>query len=318
MAGLVSVIVPVYNVEPYLPRCLDSLLDQTYEHIEIIVVNDGSTDGSGEICRAYAQKHAQIAYHAKENEGISATRNFGLERACGEYVMFVDSDDHIDADMVSRMVDVMEREQADLVQCAYRMDYRFGVLRRKAPKDRVWDHIEALHALLRNREVNNFVWAKLYRRTLIGDLRFSTDWKGFEDVCFSVQIFLRAKRFVTMHDRLYHYVQHRGSFMNREGLLALDMEMMLEMRASFAFQEQMLRSAYPAERFSNLRNYFNTDMMLIYTMIMFVKKADASRYEIPWLDADALPLYARAAYRIWLGVAKMKFGRSLRIAARPQ
>ena len=122
MAGLVSVIVPVYNVEPYLPRCLDSLLDQTYEHIEIIVVNDGSTDGSGEICRAYAQKHAQIAYHAKENEGISATRNFGLERACGEYVMFVDSDDHIDADMVSRMVDVMEREQADLVQCAYRMD----------------------------------------------------------------------------------------------------------------------------------------------------------------------------------------------------
>ena len=105
MAGLVSVIVPVYNVEPYLPRCLDSLLDQTYEHIEIIVVNDGSTDGSGEICRAYAQRHAQIAYHAKENEGISATRNFGLERACGEYVMFVDSDDHIDADMVSRMVD---------------------------------------------------------------------------------------------------------------------------------------------------------------------------------------------------------------------
>ena len=318
MQELVSIIVPVYNVEKYLPRCLDSLLDQTYEQIEIIAVNDGSSDGSGDVCQRYAGISGKIRYYSKGNEGISATRNFGIDRAQGTYLMFADSDDHIEPDMVERMVAVMEQEDADLVQCAYRMDYRFGTLRRHAPQSRRWDHVEALHALLRNREVNNFVWGKLYRRALIGDLRFSRAWKGFEDVCFTVQVFMRSACFVTMHERFYHYVQHRGSFMNRDGLLALDMDMMLEMRASFAFQEQLLQEAYPDERFSNLRNYFNTDMMLIYTMLLFVRREEAERYEVPWLDTDALPRYARIAYRIWVGIAKAKFGRSLRLAQRPE
>ena len=103
---LVSIIVPVYNVEKYVERCLRSLVAQTYPAVEILLVSDGSTDGSDAICERYAQAYAQIRYFRKENEGVSETRNFAMRHACGEYYLFVDSDDFIEADMVEQMMEV--------------------------------------------------------------------------------------------------------------------------------------------------------------------------------------------------------------------
>ena len=104
MTEKVSVIVPVFNVEKYLRQCLDSILQQTYQNLEIIIINDGSTDGSDAICREYAGKDSRISYFAKENTGISDTRNVGIRQATGEYVTFVDSDDWVEHTYVEELM----------------------------------------------------------------------------------------------------------------------------------------------------------------------------------------------------------------------
>ena len=109
-----SVIVPVYNVEQYLERCVDSILNQTVKELEIILVDDGSTDNSGSMCDAYAAEHANIRVHHKSNGGLTTAWKAGLELATGRYVGFVDSDDWIDADMYERMLTLAEQEDADV------------------------------------------------------------------------------------------------------------------------------------------------------------------------------------------------------------
>ncbi len=311
--GKVSIIVPIYNVEKYLERCLMSLVSQTYTHIEILLINDGSTDHSGEICRNFADHYPQIRYFEKENEGPSIARNFGIQKAVGEFLSFVDSDDYIEQEMIERMLLCAQRENAQLVMCSYRIDYRFGVLYRKAPKYKVWKKEEALHALLRNDSVNNFAWGKLFRRDLFDGLLFPAC--RFEDVFTIFQTFLKAETIVTMPERFYHYFQRKGSIMNKDGLLALDMDIVLEMRAAFEYQEREVRKAYPSEKFSNRYNYYTTDMLIIYTMIMFVKRKDAVRYPLPKLNLEGLPLFYRLTYRLWVFIARMKFGRYLRIVS---
>ena len=197
--------------------------------------------------------------------------------------------------------------------CSYRIDYRFGVLYRKAPKYKVWKKEEALHALLRNDSVNNFAWGKLFRRDLFDGLLFPAC--RFEDVFTIFQTFLKAETIVTMPERFYHYFQRKGSIMNKDGLLALDMDIVLEMRAAFEYQEREVRKAYPSEKFSNRYNYYTTDMLIIYTMIMFVKRKDAVRYPLPKLNLEGLPLFYRLTYRLWVFIAHMKFGRYLRIVS---
>ena len=308
---LVSIIVPVYNVEKYVERCLRSLVAQTYPAVEILLVSDGSTDGSDAICERYAQAYAQIRYFRKENEGVSETRNFAMRHACGEYYLFVDSDDFIEADMVEQMMEVMKNEQSDLVICSYRMDYRFAHLNRKAPRGQVWEKRALLHELTKNEAINNFAWGKLYHARLFEGIEFHS--RRFEDIYTIFRTFLKAERIVSMPDRFYHYVQRKGSIMNKNGLLALDMDIVLEMRNAFEYQEQMLNAALPQGHFSNQRNYFNTDMLIIYTMLVFVKRRDAYRYPLPRLQLAGLPLILRIAYRAWLGCAKLKFGRHLQM-----
>lgn len=116
---MVSIIVPVYNVEKYIEKCLTSLASQTYDSLEFILVSDGSKDGSDVICKRFAVADKRFRYFRKENEGVSAARNYGISRARGEYYLFVDSDDYIDSDMVEKMTAVMKKENADIVQCFY-------------------------------------------------------------------------------------------------------------------------------------------------------------------------------------------------------
>ena len=119
MTEKVSVIVPVFNVEKYLRQCLDSILQQTYQNLEIIIINDGSTDGSDAICREYAGKDSRISYFAKENTGISDTRNVGIRQATGEYVTFVDSDDWVEHTYVEELHDKLKAYDADIAITNY-------------------------------------------------------------------------------------------------------------------------------------------------------------------------------------------------------
>ena len=117
MSELISVIVPVYNVEKYLDKCIQSILGQTYSNIELLLIDDGSTDSSGAICDKYVTQDSRVRVFHKSNEGVSAARNWGLDNAKGEWIAFVDADDWIDSDMYERMYNAAVQNQTDMVSC---------------------------------------------------------------------------------------------------------------------------------------------------------------------------------------------------------
>lgn len=120
---MISVIVPVYNVEPYVEKCLDSILAQTYSDLEVLVIDDGSTDGCGEISDRYAEQDHRIQVFHTENHGLSAARNIGLDHVNGQYIGFVDSDDWIDPDMYEELHNIIQKTDADIVTCRFYQEY---------------------------------------------------------------------------------------------------------------------------------------------------------------------------------------------------
>jgi len=115
----VSIIVPIYNAEETLDRCIKSLINQTYKNIEIILINDGSTDNSYKICEKYKKKDKRISFFSKKNTGVSDTRNYGYKNSNGDYIMFADADDYMETNMVDKMLSVLEKEKASLTCCIY-------------------------------------------------------------------------------------------------------------------------------------------------------------------------------------------------------
>lgn len=210
---LISVIVPVYNVEEYLPRCVDSILAQTYKHLEVILVDDGAKDSSGAICDEYAAKDPRIKVIHKENGGLSSARNAGIEASSGEYLAFVDSDDWIEADAYGHMLDRMEKYDAKLV-CAGRYDVNGRTGERTlglCPKKEESITAEEMVGRI-------FLWDgcdssacdKLYHRSLFETFRYP-EGKVCEDVPITYRIVLKAQRVVLCDKPIYNYYHRPGS-----------------------------------------------------------------------------------------------------------
>ena len=211
--ALISVIVPVYKVEAYLPKCLDSILNQTFRNLEILLVDDGSPDNCGRICDAYAEKDRRIRVIHKENGGLSSARNAGLEAATGEYIGFVDSDDWIEPDMYARMLALLEKYDAQMV-CAgrYDVDEKTGAKtvglcpvkeecisgEELAGRIFLWDHCDSS------------AWDKLYRRELLQDFRYP-EGRVCEDVPVTYRLALNAQRVALCDKPLYNYYHRSGS-----------------------------------------------------------------------------------------------------------
>ncbi|WP_300399297.1 glycosyltransferase family A protein, partial [Faecalicoccus sp.] len=208
---MISILVPVYNVENYLSHCLDSILAQTYKDIEIVMVNDGSTDHSKYIASSYANRYSFIHLYNYENAGISTTRNRLLRHAKGEYVFFVDSDDYIAPQTLQAMMHHMEAYNCDIVCCGYTMDYRFGALYRKVETKKVMTKQEALHSLAENKGMNNYPWGKLYKKKCFSNVSFPEFMRGFEDTYTVFKALCNADTIGCISKRYYHYVQHQGS-----------------------------------------------------------------------------------------------------------
>ena len=205
-----SVLVPVYNVERFLPRCLESLEAQTLPEIEVLLIDDGSTDGSGEICDAYAAKDARFRVIHQENRGLSAVRNRSLEEAAGEYVMFVDADDWVEPDFCETPWRCAVEHGADLVFFRYRRTKEDGELlplAGKVPTGQI-DRSAALDLLFG--ASGSYVWDKLWKRSLFRDIRFP-DVSAYSDVGTTYRLILRAERIVSLDRALYYYRRRRGS-----------------------------------------------------------------------------------------------------------
>lgn len=205
----ISVIVPVYRVEPYLRKCLDSIVNQTYQNLEIILVDDGSPDHCGAICEEYAARDKRIKVIHQENGGLSAARNTALEIAGGEYLGFVDSDDWIEPKMFETLLWGIEEKEADIAVCGRYEEYKDRRVPFEWPEIRVMEREEALEELLKNERLQNLVWDKLYRRELFEGIRFPVG-KTFEDMAVMHRLFLRSERVVCVPGAMYHYLQRAG------------------------------------------------------------------------------------------------------------
>ena len=205
---MISVIVPVYNVEPYLRKCLDSIVNQTYRGLEILVIDDGSTDGFGKICDEYTGKDERVKVFHTENRGLSAARNLGLDEAQGEWIGFVDSDDWIEPDMYEVLLNRALETGADIVECGVFKEYPDRTIDWTKPQ-KCLSAMEAVRALLQ-RDLRNAVWNKLWKRTCFNSVRFPED-RVFEDVAVTYQVFSRIDRICTVCMSKYHYQQRIGS-----------------------------------------------------------------------------------------------------------
>ena len=222
MTEKITVIVPVYNVENYLEKCLDSLINQTYKNIEIIVINDGSTDNSGEICQEYAQKDNRIVYIEKENGGLSDARNVGLDKMTGSYVTFIDSDDWIEQDYIETLYKKIVEYQADIAvgnYYSYNEDeetYYFHIYG-DSYYEKVYDNISIFENLYESQEMKSFAlisaWGKLYKAKLFDYLRFDKGKLG-EDGYFNQKMYLSVNKVVYLNKGLYAYRQRSGSITN--------------------------------------------------------------------------------------------------------
>ena len=219
MTEKVSVIVPVYNVEKYLRQCLDSILQQTYQNLDILIINDGSTDGSDTICREYLEKDERISYFAKENTGISDTRNVGIRQATGEYVTFVDSDDWIEKTYIEELYDKLITYHADIVASNYYLfndaeSLFYFFMGEQDYYERLYTPVQLIDGLYETKFNKSFAllsaWGKLYKRSLFDELRFSEDRIG-EDRFLSLKAFLSSERVVYLNKGLYAYRERTGS-----------------------------------------------------------------------------------------------------------
>lgn len=210
MDKLLSIIVPVYKVEKYLKRCLDSILAQTYKNIEIILIDDGSPDNSGAICDEYALKDNRIRVFHIDNNGVSSARNFGLKKAKGEYIGFVDSDDYIAPEMYEVLVNNLEENNADISICGFSQEDKHGVFHRYWKEDitTTLSTIEQIECLLVNRYYRCSIWDRIYKKEVLSNVSFHRDIKIYEDMLFDYEAIKNSKKAVYTSTPYYYYCEN--------------------------------------------------------------------------------------------------------------
>ena len=205
---LISVIVPVYKVEPYLRQCIDSILGQTYKDLQVLLIDDGSPDGSGDICDEYAQKDHRIEVFHTENRGLSAARNLGISEAKGKIIGFIDPDDWIEPRMIEMLYEALERTEADISVCSIVREFPSSSMVRDFD-ERLYKGEEILIALI-DGKFNYGVWNRLYRRKLFQSVRFP-EGKYYEDISSVIAILRGAEKLVCISEPLYHHRIRQGS-----------------------------------------------------------------------------------------------------------
>ncbi len=209
---LVSVVIPAYNVEGYLARCLDSVLAQTYGNLEVIVVDDGSTDATGSICDNYAAGDKRVRVIHKDNEGVSAARNSALDNANGTMIAFADADDHMEEDMIMRLYEVIKAEEADMACCGYYEEYTDRTEERGTGKGNIiYNRNEAYEDYFKmGGRIGSGCWNKLIRVEALDGVRYRSFTMG-EDVDMLCRTIDRCDKVVCIDFAGYHYIHRDDS-----------------------------------------------------------------------------------------------------------
>lgn len=209
----ISVIVPVFNLEQYIGRCLDSLLAQTYMNIEIIIIDDGSCDGSSQIIAKYEKEHSNIKVIKQKNRGVTAARIAGVKAATGDYIGFVDGDDYIDADMYELLMNNMHQYHAEISHCGYQMEFSDGRIKAfyNTGEVIVQDNTQGLIDLISGARVEPGLWNKLYKKKLFENFRQDESIRINEDLLMNYYLFKKAQNSVFCDVCKYHYIIRENS-----------------------------------------------------------------------------------------------------------
>lgn len=273
---MISVVIPIYNVGQYLCRCIESVIRQSFEDLEILLINDGSTDTSGATADWYANQDPRVRVVHKANGGLSDARNVGMKMAKGEYLFFLDSDDWLTQDALQILMEHMIKEQADLVvgDFYYMEDTALWRDERYLEKGKgitVLNNTQAMEKLVNNKVIKNFAWGKLYKTEKVRDIFFEKG-KLFEDIFWQHQVFARIHRCVVVHEPIMYYYQRPDSIVARFRIKKLDcLEGMYE-RYLFIQRE------YPY--LEGEARYMLLKMCMEYLVALFIhrKKVGTNRY----------------------------------------
>ena len=259
----ISVIVSVYNVQAYVEKSVNSICNQTYKNLEIILVDDGATDNSGKICDELAIKDSRIRVIHKQNGGLSSARNEGIKIATGEYIAFVDGDDWIDEDMYEGMMSAMLNHDADIAICNYKEISQKGIWDTSTDEVVVFEGRETLKVFIEEDvrfQIQNAAWNKLYKRSLMGDLRFP-EGKIFEDIVYTTKLLAKSGKAVYINKAYYNYIFDRSdSIMNSKKVERL----LTDQVPAYKEKGEFLLSIGEKELFLTHQFFFYKRMLLHY------------------------------------------------------
>ena len=306
----VSVIVPVYNVEKYLQKCLDSLVSQTLIDLEIIIVNDGSTDDSHRIIDDFAQKFPfKLKAFTKENGGLSDARNYGLDCATGKYIGFVDSDDWVEQEMFAEMFALAEQHEAEMVICnLQKVDEEGNIIQKLTQIPNLPEKITLQEHFSVFSDLSYFACNKFFHRSLFEEMRFK---KGihFEDIQLIPQLLLKCKVIAQTQKYLYHYLERRDSISKTHTLKGLDILKAVE-DVGHAFSQ----SSYAAQK-EGLKNFQILEGVYTYLAYLAFVKDEKTFLEM----SEALDLFRKEQGISLLEILKYKrFGKNYLLSLPPK
>lgn len=285
---LISIIVPIYNVEKYVKKCIESIINQTYKNIEIILINDGSKDTSLSICKDYKNKDKRIKLINQENGGVSKARNKGLNIAKGEYIVFIDSDDYITKNYIEKLLNAAIETGADVVESNYIRIEDSGKIIEKSNIKNYYskNNYEINKGFLENIFFKNMLWNKIFKKSVIKNLKFK-DYKTSEDFEFLVNVYLNTNIKVNIEDYLYYYVNRNGSICNQT---------FSEKTLDVIYAREEVFKLYKNLNYTNLCEYISLKIInLIYFFYEDVKKIEKSKRKV---IRDELKRKFRKYYKI--------------------
>lgn len=241
MSELISVIIPVYNVEKYVLKCVSSVIEQTYKNLEIILIDDGSTDLSGVLCDQLSENDDRIKVIHKKNGGLSDARNAGLDIATGEYIGFVDSDDYIFPEMYEYLLSLIQENKSDIAICE-KIEFGENDMPQRIkvqPSCKILNREQAVDALADDQVLRSHVWNRLYSARLFHDLRYDVG-KTYEDVYIMHRLFLRSNFVVISNEPLYCYRQRSTSILG-----TINLKKRLDLFWAYARRQEEISEQYP-------------------------------------------------------------------------
>lgn len=321
---MISVIIPVYNTGESLHTCLYSVLNQSYGELEIICINDGSTDNSLEILYKFAEIDKRITVIDQHNQGVSVARNRGIELASGEFISFIDSDDALDLRMYETLIELFFKDgnYHDIVHCGYRRVRPNGTHADINGTDQIYVHNreDALEHLISGTLFNGGLWNKLFRRTFFNDIRFDPKLKINEDVLVCFQAFSKAKSSIFCDKPLYHYYESPNSTCSTTKLLkkALDSLIVSDIIYNYCSNDARLRShaakrlyytlcsTYRSYIFDNIRNS-KYERKALAIKIKTICKQDISisfKHKFNYKFMRYAPMIYRTLYQLYDSIRK--------------